>query len=129
MNDDKEITKYSNVQVLYHIWLEAEDHQPVLGDDTWSLLKAIAENGSLVKAAAALSISYRKAWGDLKHTEELLGFALIEKHRGGAKGGETVLSEDGKVFIEAYNQFHLDVEAAIQPAVRSFKRRIKGKTE
>lgn len=127
MNDEKEITKYSNVHVLYHIWLETADNQPVLSDDTWALLKAIAEKGSLMKAADTLQISYRKAWGDLKHTEELLGFSLIEKHRGGAKGGETLLSDEGKSFIEAYNQFHIDVEEAIQPAVIRFKRKIKGK--
>ena len=127
MNEKSEISRYSNVQVLYHIWLETQDHQAVISDDTWSLLKAIAELGSLVKAAAALNISYRKVWGDLKHTEELLGFTLIEKHRGGANGGESKLSDEGKAFIEAYNQFHIDLEEAIQPAVIKFKRKIKGK--
>lgn len=127
MKNNNEIIKYSNVHVFYHIWLETEDHQVILGDDTWDLLSAIAENGSLVKAAAALEISYRKAWGDLKLTEQLLGFSLIEKHRGGAKGGETLLSEEGKAFVEAYQKLHLEVEEAVQPAVIAFKRKIKGK--
>ncbi|MHC1708619.1 MAG: winged helix-turn-helix domain-containing protein [Bacteroidales bacterium] len=129
MDNKMDHVKYSNVQVYYHIWLETENQQIALGDDTWALLLAVAEKGSLVKAAASLDISYRKAWGDLKRTEELLGFSLIEKHRGGAKGGETILSEEGKAFIDAYNQFHLEVEEAIQPAVIRFKRKIKGKSQ
>jgi molybdate transport system regulatory protein len=129
MKDHKEITKYSNIQVLYHIWLENTDHENVVDDDTWLLLKAIADKGSLVKASDALNISYRKAWGDLKKTEEKLGFSLIEKHRGGSKGGETLLSEEGRAFIEAYNQFHDDFEEAIQPAVIKFKRKIKGRPQ
>ena len=127
MNQAKEFPKYSHVQVLYHIWLETENNEAILDDDTWELLKAIALHGSLVKAAVARNISYRKAWGDLKRTEELLGFALIEKHRGGANGGESKLSQEGQTFIEAFSEFHLDLEQAIQPAVIKFKRKIKCK--
>lgn len=119
--------KYSHVRIRYHVFIDNEKGLPLLDDDTWLLLQAIDSLGSLVKAAEERKISYRKAWGDLKRSETFLGFSLIEKQRGGALGGETHLTDDGKEFVEAYRDFLGEVAEAVQPAIIRFKRRIKGK--
>ncbi len=121
--------KYSNIHVVFSIWLESGQGERILSDKTWELLKAIATTGSLSSASRLMNISYRKAWGDLKKTEALLGFQLIEKHRGGASGGETHLSEEGMAFMEAYAGFLEEFDAAVQSSVIHFKRRLKGKPQ
>ncbi|MCX6273048.1 MAG: LysR family transcriptional regulator [Bacteroidetes bacterium] len=127
MTEENEFPKYSNIRVCYRIWLESEDNMKILSDDTWALLRSIGELGTLTRASEAMNISYRKAWGDLKKAEQLLGFALIEKHRGGARGGETRLSGEGLSFVKAFEDFHTEFENDVQQAIRRFKRKLKGK--
>ena len=124
---ENDLSKYSNVKLRYLIWLENDIGERILDDKTWRLLQAIQRSGSLRKAAAEMEISYRKAWGDLKQTEQLLGFPLIETQRGGAQGGESRLSAEGLAFVEAYHQFHQEFDRDVQDAIVRFKRKLKGK--
>jgi molybdate transport system regulatory protein len=120
-------TKYSNVRIQYRIWIESESGSDVLDDQCWQLLKGIEEFKSLTKASAALGISYRKAWGALRKAERLLGFPLVEKHRGGSHGGITFLNEEGERFIHSYNEFHKEFGAATKPSIVKLKRSLKEK--
>lgn len=121
-----EVSKYSNIRVNYKIWISAEDGTNILGDDKFMLLATINESGSLRTAAEKLNISYRKAWGDLKKCEELLGFALIEKHRGGSDGGGTILTTEGERFIETYETMQMHFQGAVSDIIRDFKKTLKG---
>lgn len=118
-------SKYSNIQVNYKIWINTEDGTSILGDDRFLLLKTIKELGSLKTASEKLRISYRKAWGDLRTCEELLGFSLIEKHRGGAEGGSTKLTEEGLRFIDLYEKMQNDFQLAVNDIIKSFKKSLK----
>jgi len=88
--------KYSNISLEYKAWLSSQNGKGIFGDGRWNLLKAIDEKGSLKAATKIIGINYRKAWEDLRKAEALFGFALIEKHRGGQKGGSTILTEEKK---------------------------------
>ena len=46
------------------------------------LLRGIQQTGSIAKAALALGLSYRHAWGLLREVESLFGAALMDKGRG-----------------------------------------------
>lgn len=46
------------------------------------LLLSIQETGSIAKAAEAVRLSYRHAWGLLREVEQLFGDALVSKGRG-----------------------------------------------
>ena len=98
------------------LWLYASGHDGVFGDGKVRLLREIERCGSLRQAALALGISYRKAWGDLNKAESCLGQQLIVRSRGGRDGGQTQLTDLGRRWIEAYEQFsgavrqHLDNE-------------------
>jgi molybdate transport system regulatory protein len=127
MPEQQAQSKYSNVRIRYKVWMESANGNDVLDDQCWHLLQKIGQFHSLTRASTELGISYRKAWGDLRKAEKLLGFPLVEKYRGGAKGGITVLSEEGKRFVSAYSDFHAEVAVSVEPFIIKLKRSLKEK--
>jgi len=89
------------------VWLDQKD-KTYIGIGSTLLLKYVEELGSLRKAAAALGMSYRRAWGKLKNAEERIGKPLVEKTKG--KGQKFNLSPFGKEIMENFLHFYLDVE-------------------
>ncbi len=104
------------LQPRLKIWLSSDREEGVFGDGKWRLLQALEKTGSLTAAAAALKISYRKAWGDLRKAERCLEASLVERRRGGRTGGETRLTPVGQVWLETYSRFRRDVESAVAQA-------------
>ncbi|MFH1716042.1 MAG: LysR family transcriptional regulator [Planctomycetota bacterium] len=100
----------------FKLWLNSKDAEGVFGDGKWRLLEEIASSGSLNAASKTLRISYRKAWGDLEKAQDALHVALVEKQRGGASGGRTVLTKQGEKWARAYRRFRSDVEKAAEKA-------------
>ena len=125
MTGKEQVHKYKHVWLEYKIFLTNEDGESILGDDRWALLAAIQKTGTIMGAANELGLSYRKAWGDLRKTEEALGFPFVEKTRGGQKGGKTQLTDEGQRFIEAYAEFHKEFQKSIHNVIRKFKRKLK----
>lgn len=89
------------------IWLEQEE-ELYIGIGSTLLLQHIEQLGSLRKAAEALGMSYRRAWGKLKNAEQRIGQPLVEKTKG--KGQRFNLTPFGKELMEQFLQFYLDVE-------------------
>ena len=89
------------------VWLEHDDNT-YIGIGSTLLLKHVEELGSLRQAAAALGMSYRRAWGKLKNAEERIGHPLVEKTKG--KGQKFNLSPYGKDIMDRFLTFYLDVE-------------------
>ncbi|MBE9468803.1 MAG: LysR family transcriptional regulator [Bacteroidetes bacterium] len=112
--------KYYNVFLKYKIWLVSREEENILGDGKVNLLKEIDKQGSLQSAVNTIGISYRKAWGNLKKAEEILGFSLVEKHRGGQFGGTTTLTDEGRNLIEAYEELHKEIDETIKKTVKKF---------
>jgi molybdate transport system regulatory protein len=106
--------KYMNIRPEYKIWLATEDGVGVLGDGKWKILKAIDQTGSLMAACESLGFTYRRTWNDLKKIEKILGFALLEKSRGGQDGGHSSLTPDGMRLVSAFNQFHERMDKLMQ---------------
>ena len=104
------------VRARFKLWLNTEEAEGVFGDGKWRLLKAIESAGSLKAASGMLGISYRKAWGDLKKAEQYLGVNLVERERGGDKGGRTGLTQEGKKWARVYGEFRKDIEDAVAKA-------------
>lgn len=107
----------------FKLWLD-RNSESVFGHGKWQLLNAIHRQGSLRAAAASLGISYRKAWGDLRKAEQALGFAFLDRHRGGSEGGETCLNETGRKWLAEYARFHADVEAGVERAFARWAKRM-----
>ena len=105
--------------------MENEDNVGILGDGKWQLLKAIRDEGSLKGAIEKQKLSYRKTWGNLKKIEKLLGFPLIKPSRGGNEKGNTVLTKEGYVVVEAFDSFHREFDEKIQTAFQSMMEKLK----
>lgn len=97
----------------FKLWISSSAAEGVFGDGKWRLLEAVKRDGSLKAAVQSLKISYRKAWGDLRKAEECIGERLLDRHRGGAGGGEAVLTDAGKAWLKAYTEFRSEVERVV----------------
>ncbi|MDE3095918.1 MAG: LysR family transcriptional regulator [Chloroflexota bacterium] len=86
------------------LWLE-QDGKLVLSDYRVRLLQLIDETGSLADAAAAMQLSYRRAWGKVREIEQNLGVKLVESAAGGAGGGGSRLTPDGRRLVARYRRF------------------------
>jgi len=90
-----------------HMWLETKADGMLLGLGRIQLLELVEELGSLNKAAAAMGMSYRAAWGRMKQTETVLGSPLVERS-GPKKGFE--LTPLGHDIVRMFRAWHHDVE-------------------
>ena len=73
------------------------------------LLYLIGDTNSVSKACDDMALSTGKAWNILNSLEQELGCAIIERKQGGSKGGSTHLTERGRKFIIAYQEFEENV--------------------
>lgn len=89
-----------------HLWMETKDGM-LLGLGRIQLLELVEELGSLNKAAAAMGMSYRAAWGRMKQTETVIGHPLVE--RSGPKKGFR-LTPLGQEIVLQFRAWHKDVE-------------------
>lgn len=117
--------KQSTITVHYKIWFESVTGEGIMGDGKWLLLETINKKGSLSAAATELKISYRKAWGDIKKAELLLGSHLLEKQRGGSLGGTSILTDFAKKWMELYKHFHKKMDTAFEKEVESFLNKVE----
>lgn len=115
----------NDVFLRYKLWLSAVSGEGIIGEGQYQLLREIEKKGSLKAAADNLGTSYRKAWGDIKHAEELLGYDLTEKVRGGIDGGKSTLTDQAKNLLEAYDALHRKLDSTIESAYEEFKEKTK----
>ena len=97
-----------------------KNEKGILGDGKWQILKLIENKGSMKAACDELGYTYRRTWGDLKKIEQLFGFPLLEKQRGGVDGGRTLLTSEGKKLVKAFDHFHASVDAVIRKGFENF---------
>jgi len=113
-------SKYYNIFLKHKAWLVSIDDDHIMGDSELELLKLIRSEGSLKAAADELKMSYRKAWGVLKKIEQLLGFNLIDRQRGGEKGGRSYLTHDGNKLLDAYISMKEEFEQSTKKITKKF---------
>ena len=105
----------------YKIWLEAPEGKGIMGDGKWLLFKTIQNEGSLMAAAEKLDLSYRTTWNNLRKIEERLGVKLFCHSRGGCKGGDTKLTDEGYKIIKAFDKFHKKLDKVMAEALQELK--------
>jgi molybdate transport system regulatory protein len=84
-------------------WLEKKG-KSVLGAGRLALLKAIESEGSISGAAKRLNISFRSAWGSVGDAEDNLGVKLLDRRKGGAGGGRTTLTAEGRELVDKFGR-------------------------
>ncbi len=74
------------------------------------LLSLVSETRSVRLACKQMRISYSSGWNLLNAIEEELGFALVQRSQGGAKGGSSTLTEQGQHLLQAYTAYINDLK-------------------
>jgi len=115
----------NDVFVQYKLWLSSVSGEGIIGDGKVRLLEAIRDTGSLSAAAERMGLSYRKAWGDIRKAEALLGYPLTDKHRGGKDGGSSILTPQAIRLLEAYKALQAETERSVENAFREFADRVQ----
>ena len=116
------------IMLNYKLWLSSVTGEGILEENRYILLKKIQETGSLKAASKNMKVSYRKAWGDLRDSERLLGYPLVLRQRGGRDGGNSILTEKAIKLLEAYQALHIRMDDAVEAAYKEFKKNISRRT-
>lgn len=77
-------------------------NQPFLLEKRIELLHAIAREGSILKAAKAVPMSYKSAWEAIDSMNNLSPTPIVERETGGSGGGGTKLTPYGENLLETY---------------------------
>lgn len=93
------------MEALTKIVFVDQNREKFFGEGPCRLLRAVEQTGSLRAAAASMGMAYSKAMKLMKHAEEALGFALTVRTTGGASGGGSRLTPEGKEWIERYESY------------------------
>ena len=75
------------------------------GEGPCRLLHAVEETGSLRAAAQSMGMAYTKAMKLLKTAEQSLGYPLTTRTTGGRTGGGSQLTEQGREWLNRYEQY------------------------
>ena len=91
------------------IWLE-KDGELYMGWGRAMLLERIDKFGSIAAAARSMKLGYRNAWLWVEAANRLAPAPLVEKTAGGAGGGHTRLTDEGRKAVEQYRQLRTKFE-------------------
>ncbi len=91
------------------LWITA-DGENLGGHGRMALLRTVAEQGSITRAAKVFGMSYKAAWDAIDAMNRVAGEDLVERSTGGRGGGSTKLTERGRRLLDRYAQ----VDAAHQ---------------
>ena len=82
-----------------------EDGQKFFGEGPCRLLRAVEKTASLRAAAASMDMAYTKALKLMKNAEAALGFPLTMRAAGGKDGGGSILTPEGKEWLDRYEAY------------------------
>jgi molybdate transport system regulatory protein len=106
------------------LFLSSSRINGIFGDGKFRLLQAVAQEGSLQRAAKRLGRAYRKVWSDLNRAEQGFGRKLVKRFRGGSGGGRTELTDYGKKLIKAWQVYESDMKRAQDRSFRKHLRKV-----
>lgn len=109
------------MELKLKIYLTDIDGEKFMGIGVLWLLREVEEKGSLRKAAAALSISYSKAYYMIDKMEKSLGIKVIDRKKGGQNRDGASLTDKGRAFISLYDAFQKEAKLKIEENYDSFK--------
>ncbi|MDR1194070.1 MAG: NTP transferase domain-containing protein [Peptococcaceae bacterium] len=92
--------------------LNLEREEELFNARTKLLLLLIGEKSSVRAAGGMMALSPSKAWDMLNKLELALGYRLITRSRGGARGSRSELTAKGLVFLQAWQRYEEKVIAS-----------------
>lgn len=79
------------------------------GTGVFLLLKNIDETGSINAACEKMGMAYSKAWRMLKDASDGFGFDIITTQKGGADGGRTMLTFEGRLIVDRFAKIQSEI--------------------
>jgi molybdate transport system regulatory protein len=95
------------------IWLE-KDGELYMGGGREMLLERIDKFGSIAAAARSMKLGYRNAWLWVEAANRLAPSPLVEKVAGGADGGHTRLTDEGRKTVKEYKKLRARFEEFVK---------------
>ena len=96
-----------------------------LGPGKVELLEHIARTGSLRKAAAAMDMTYMRAWTLVQTMNHCFKKPLVVARRGGADGGRATVTETGKAAAALYRRMEAQSLRAARPLQKELSRHLR----
>ena len=109
-----------SLKIKSRIWVEVEG-QVMLGEGRVRLLKAIADTGSLSKAAKELNMSYKKAWRLIDTVNKNAKYPVVHTSIGGQGGGGATLTAYGEKLIVAFDEINKNCWTFLDKQVASLE--------
>ena len=100
-------------QIRIRCWIDI-DGVRFFGPGRLELLSLIDESGSIVKAAKAMGMSYKKAWDMVDDMNTRGKKPLVVARKGGDKGGGTELTDTGRKMIAIYGKLMTKLNSIIE---------------
>lgn len=101
------------IDTRFRLWID-KDKKPYLGLGKVILLEKILEHGSITRGAAAIDMSYRKAWQLVENMNKLSKEPLVEKRLGGKTGGGAHVTKAGEEAIRKFYDLQEEIEQFIK---------------
>ena len=104
--DYKALLKYHNEQLVRPVLSVELAREKIFFDGRAAmLLRLIDETQSVRLACQRMQMSYSSGWNVIRTLESQLSRTLIRRSQGGAGGGRSSLTGDGKLLLERYDAF------------------------
>ena len=87
------------------------------------MLQLIGETGSVREACQRIQMSYSAGWNAIRTLENELGFTVVSRTQGGARGGSSSITKEGAELLKRYEGFRRELCAE---ADRLFERYFAG---
>ncbi|MEC9433251.1 MAG: LysR family transcriptional regulator [Pseudomonadota bacterium] len=84
----------------------------MLGPGKAALLEGIRDRGSIAAAGRAMGMSYKRAWTLVEEMNAAFRTPLVERVRGGARGGGAALTGAGSAALAHYRAFEANAALA-----------------
>ncbi|MGM9568551.1 MAG: winged helix-turn-helix domain-containing protein [Phascolarctobacterium sp.] len=102
----------------YHVKVRVYNEEIAFGKGIAQILELVELHGSLAAAYKEMGMSSSKAWKILQRAEADLGFPLLKSVSGGAHGGGTEVTPEGKELLAKYRLFEARVQECAQEAFK-----------
>ena len=104
--DYRALLHYHNEQLVRPVLSVSLAREKVFFDArTAMLLQLIDETHSVRTACQRIQMSYSSGWNVIRTLESQTGRTLIRRSQGGAGGGKSSLTDDGRLLLERYTLF------------------------
>lgn len=113
-DDYRSLLEYHNSQLVRpEVQISLAKERSFFDEKIAMLLTLIGETSSVRTACQRMQISYSSGWNIINSVESQLGYALVERRQGGARGGKSLLTSDGRKLLRLYELFEKDVKVSV----------------